>query len=83
MEIIDLLQFDAASRLLPELTEAQCFVALLFSAGFSVKEIASLRNISPSTVNSMLSNVKEKFELSSLSGVRCVVMMRLILRGCM
>jgi DNA-binding NarL/FixJ family response regulator len=81
MTILDIAQFEAARHLFPELSETQCLVALLFSAGLSVKEIASLRDISPSTVNNTLSTVKEKFELPSLCGVRCVIMLRLMLRG--
>lgn len=81
MAMFDPTQFASVRNVFPELSEIQCLVALLFSAGFSVKEIASQRQVSPSTVKNTLSCVKIKFEQPNIGGIRCVVLLRLLLRG--
>lgn len=81
MAVFDPTQFASVRNVFPELSEVQCLVALQFSAGFSVKEIAMLRHVSPSTVKNTLSCVKEKFDQPSICGIRCVVLLRLMLRG--
>lgn len=81
MAMPDPTQFESIRNVFPELSEMQCLMALLFSVGFSVKEIASQRKVSPSTVKNTLSCVREKFGQPNIGGIRCVILLRLILRG--
>ncbi|HHA1672072.1 TPA: helix-turn-helix transcriptional regulator [Enterobacter roggenkampii] len=73
--------FDVLRNLFPELTETQCTITFLFSMGYTMKEISIKREISASTVKNTLNAVKNKLDQESLNGVRCVVLIRLLLRG--
>lgn len=81
MAVFDPTKFEYIRNIFPELSETQCLVALLYSVGFSVKEIASQRKVSPSTVNNILFCVREKFDQTNIRGIRCIVLLRLMLRG--
>ena len=83
MAALDPTQLASVRNVFPELSESQCLVALLFSSGFSVKEIAWQRQVSPSTIKNTLTSVKTKFDQPSIHGVRSVILLRLMLRDLM
>lgn len=83
MAVLDPTQLASVRNVFPELSEMQCLIALLFSSGFSVKEIAWQRQVSPSTVKNTLACVKTKFDQPSIHGVRSVILLRLMLRELM
>ena len=78
---LDTETIQAMLRWFPELSERQCIAAILFSVGFSISKIAQHRNVSPKTISETLSCVKDKFEVSSLSDIRCMVLLRYLVRS--
>ncbi|HGJ5857423.1 helix-turn-helix transcriptional regulator [Arsenophonus nasoniae] len=71
--------FSAYSSLFPELTTTEKDVVMLFSIGFSVKKIASIRNVSPFTVKNQLSAAKENLEVNSLDDIRSIALLRILI----
>lgn len=66
-------------KIFPELSPVQTETVLLFSMGFALKEVASLRHISPQNTKKTLSQAMKKFSVFSLNALRSTVHIRLII----
>lgn len=79
MAVFDPNQFEPFHKFFPELTVTQTENTLLFSVGISQSDIATLRQVSPVTIRKSLMEAQERLSLFSLSALRSVVQVRLMI----
>lgn len=82
MTIIDTTHFRSVIKLFPELTATQFETVALHSIGISLKEIATLRQVSSTSVKRSLESARENLGLTSISCLRSVFQIRLLLCYC-
>ncbi|TDN47445.1 MarR family transcriptional regulator [Scandinavium goeteborgense] len=63
-------------KLFPELTIWQLEIMVLYSAGLTQKEIASIKKISKQAVSKALNDSKDRYHLENLESIRYVFIAR-------
>jgi DNA-binding NarL/FixJ family response regulator len=69
---------EKLKTLLPELSDRESQVSILYFVGITIKEISDLLSISERTINCHICNSKNKFGLSTYQDLKTLILLRFL-----
>lgn len=69
---------DFKEQILPELSEREAEIAIIYSSGIDVRSISHFMKISDKTVNNHLANAKTKLDSTNVAELRSAILLRFL-----